>query len=93
LDSNHFTGHIPGSLSKLSNLTVLKLSLNQLTGKIPIELSSISGLEYLNMSSNNLEGEIPHMLGATFNDPSMFSMNQGLCRKPLHRECVNDPSA
>ncbi|KAL5144422.1 putative LRR receptor-like serine/threonine-protein kinase [Glycine soja] len=90
LDSNHFTGHIPGSLSKLSNLTVLNLSSNQLTGKIPVELSSISGLEYLNVSSNNLEGEIPHMLGATFNDPSVFAMNQGLCGKPLHRECANE---
>ena len=72
---------------------VLNLSSNQLIGKILVELSSISGLEYLNVSSNNLEGEIPHMLGATFNDPSVFAMNQGLCGNPLHRECANDPSA
>ncbi|TKY75218.1 LRR receptor serine/threonine-protein kinase [Spatholobus suberectus] len=89
LDGNHFTGHIPGSLSKISNLTVLNLSSNLLSGKIPVELSSISGLEYLNVSGNNLEGEIPYMLGARFNDPSVFAMNQGLCGKPLRKECAN----
>ncbi|XP_020237303.1 probable LRR receptor-like serine/threonine-protein kinase At4g36180 [Cajanus cajan] len=89
LDANHFTGHIPGSLSKLSKLTVLNLSSNLLNGEIPVELSSISGLEYFNVSSNNLEGEIPLTLGTTFNDPSVFAMNQGLCGKPLHRECAN----
>ncbi|KAL2346273.1 hypothetical protein Fmac_000273 [Flemingia macrophylla] len=89
LDGNHIMGPIPGSLSKLSNLTVLNLSSNLLKGEIPVELSSISGLEYLNVSSNNLEGEIPLMLGARFNDPSVFAMNQGLCGKPLHRECAS----
>ncbi|QCE16665.1 LRR receptor-like serine/threonine-protein kinase FLS2 [Vigna unguiculata] len=88
LDGNHFTGRIPGSLSKLSNLTVLNLSSNLLKGEIPVELSNISGLEYLNVSSNNLEGEIPNVLGARFSNPSVFAMNQGLCGKPLQRECA-----
>ncbi|XP_027356985.1 probable LRR receptor-like serine/threonine-protein kinase At4g36180 [Abrus precatorius] len=89
LDSNHFTGHIPGSLSKLSKLTLLNISSNMLTGEIPVGLSRISGLKYLNLSRNNLEGEIPVMLGARFNDPSVFAMNQRLCGKPLQRECAN----
>ncbi|KAG9442915.1 hypothetical protein H6P81_018769 [Aristolochia fimbriata] len=91
LDKNHLSGVILDFISDLSNLQILDLSSNNFTGAIPANLSLIPRLAYLNVSNNNLEGEIPRTLAFRFNNPSLFSMNQHLCGKPLSRKCENAP--
>ncbi|RZS05697.1 hypothetical protein BHM03_00036242 [Ensete ventricosum] len=47
LNSNNFTGKIPGSLGRLDNLTWLDLADNQLHGIIPTSSNGVSGLDQL----------------------------------------------
>ncbi|CAN7031515.1 unnamed protein product [Brassica rapa subsp. trilocularis] len=59
LQQNKFNGHIPKSISKISNLKNLDLHDNNFTGSVP----NLANLEYLDLSYNKLEGEIPGSLG------------------------------
>lgn len=47
LNSNNFTGSIPPSIGKLSNVYWLDVADNQLTGTLPISTSTTSGLDQL----------------------------------------------
>ncbi|VFQ63227.1 unnamed protein product [Cuscuta campestris] len=88
LQDNHLKGRIPSELSHLSRLEVLDLSSNSLSGGIPSNLSALARhLRFLNVSHNHLVGEIPHALS---DDPRAFAGgNDGLCGKPLVKECEN----
>ncbi|KAL5732575.1 hypothetical protein ACOSP7_031933 [Xanthoceras sorbifolium] len=59
LDDNNFTGNMPNSLSKASNLEGLYLSANNLSGRIPSWLGNMSNLKDIVMPNNHLEGPIP----------------------------------
>ncbi|CAF2288342.1 unnamed protein product, partial [Brassica napus] len=87
LSNNAFTGHIPLSISNLSNLESLDLSSNQLSGTIPNGLGSLSFLEYINVSHNQLKGEIPQGTQIMGQSRSSFEGNAGLYGLPL-QTCV-----
>jgi Leucine-rich repeat (LRR) protein len=63
LNNNKLAGEMPGSLSRLTNLTTLDLSGNMLTGSIPPELVDSSKLQGLYLGNNQLTGTIPGRLG------------------------------
>ncbi|PRQ43628.1 putative transferase [Rosa chinensis] len=51
-------------------------------------MTSMTSLSRLNLSYNNLSGPIPSANQfQTFNDPSIFEANLGLCRNPLPIQC------
>ncbi|XP_058076468.1 receptor-like protein EIX1 [Magnolia sinica] len=88
---NHLTGKIPDKIGKLALLESLDFSKNQLSGIIPLSMSNLTFLSYLNLSFNNLWGKIPsgNQL-QTFQDPSIYMGNIGLCGSPLPIKCVDD---
>ncbi|XP_058076449.1 receptor-like protein EIX2 [Magnolia sinica] len=94
LSGNHLTGKIPDKIGNLENLESLDFSKNQLSGTILLSMINLTFLSYLNLSYNNLWGRI--LFGNqfhTFNDPSIYVGNNGLCGPPLSDKCVsNDPS-
>ncbi|WJZ81656.1 hypothetical protein VitviT2T_001486 [Vitis vinifera] len=56
-------------------------------------MSSITSLNHLNLSHNLLSGPIPTTNQfSTFNDPSIYEANLGLCGPPLSTNCstLND---
>jgi Leucine-rich repeat (LRR) protein len=60
LSHNAFTGQIPSSLEKLSNLETLVLSSNKLSSKIHVQLADgLIFLSILNLFFNHLVGQIP----------------------------------
>ncbi|KAG1331159.1 leucine-rich repeat receptor-like tyrosine-protein kinase PXC3 [Cocos nucifera] len=59
LTSNLFSGPIPSSLSKLSQLEVLDLSNNYFSGEVPNFLTQIQSLTELVLSNNQLSGVLP----------------------------------
>ncbi|KAJ0099182.1 hypothetical protein Patl1_20094 [Pistacia atlantica] len=63
LSNNMLSGEIPGSLSRLTNLTTLDLSGNLLTGSIPLEFGDSFKLQGLYLGNNQLTGSIPRSLG------------------------------
>ncbi|KAL1202003.1 Receptor-like protein 1 [Cardamine amara subsp. amara] len=59
LDSNHFHGTIPSSMSEMKSLQFLDMSSNNLSGQLPITfLSSCYSLNFLKLSNNQLQGKI-----------------------------------
>ncbi|XP_058076479.1 receptor-like protein EIX2 [Magnolia sinica] len=91
LSGNHLTGKIPDKIGKLALLESLDFSVNQLSGAIPLSMSNLTFLSCLNLSFNYLLGEIPsgNQL-QTFQDPSIYMGNNGLCGPPLLDKCVSD---
>uniref|UniRef100_A0A7N0ZX35 Uncharacterized protein n=1 Tax=Kalanchoe fedtschenkoi TaxID=63787 RepID=A0A7N0ZX35_KALFE len=88
LTGNHINGHIPETIGLLQNLESLDLSNNALDGHIPQSLASITSLNNLNLSHNNLSGPIPtENQFQTFNDPSIYEGNPGLCGIPVSKVC------
>uniref|UniRef100_A0A7N0TXB2 Uncharacterized protein n=1 Tax=Kalanchoe fedtschenkoi TaxID=63787 RepID=A0A7N0TXB2_KALFE len=88
LSGNHISGYIPETIGLLQKLESLDLSNNALDGHIPQSLASITSLDHLNLSHNNLSGPIPTKNQfLTFNDPSIYEGNPGLCGIPLSKVC------
>uniref|UniRef100_A0A7N0TX32 Leucine-rich repeat-containing N-terminal plant-type domain-containing protein n=1 Tax=Kalanchoe fedtschenkoi TaxID=63787 RepID=A0A7N0TX32_KALFE len=88
LSGNHISGYIPETIGLLQKLESLDLSNNALDGHIPQSLASITSLDHLNLSHNNLSGPIPTKNQfQTFNDPSIYEGNPGLCGIPLSKVC------
>ena len=52
LNSNNFTGRIPPSLGKLSNLYWLDLADNQLSGPLPVSSITTPGLDQLHKAKH-----------------------------------------
>ncbi|PRQ57972.1 putative transferase [Rosa chinensis] len=95
LSHNHLTGKIPEGIGSLHKLEALDLSGNHLWGLIPSSMTSMTALSKLNLSFNNFSGPIPSANQfLTFNDPTSFEGNSGLCGPPLPTQCssVNDPA-
>lgn len=80
--NNKFTGSIPVSLTELDLLKELHLEGNQFSGQLPNLKQDIKSFD---VSNNKLEGPIPEGL-AKFSAAS-FSGNEGLCGKPLEKQC------
>ncbi|PSR93231.1 Leucine-rich repeat receptor-like protein kinase [Actinidia chinensis var. chinensis] len=59
LDHNLFSGPIPASLGKLSELQELSLSNNQINGTIPDQIWNLSRLKTLDLSNNDISGSLP----------------------------------
>ncbi|KAF5795044.1 putative protein kinase RLK-Pelle-LRR-III family [Helianthus annuus] len=59
-DHNLFTGRIPVSLSKLTDLEVISFSHNFFTGEIPVEIGKLVKLKSLDLSYNFINGSIPN---------------------------------
>ncbi|XP_058075932.1 receptor-like protein EIX1 [Magnolia sinica] len=91
LSGNHLAGKIPDKIGKLALLESLDFSENQLSGTIPQSISNLTFLSCLNLSFNNLWGKIPsgNQL-QTFQNPSIYMGNIGLCGPPLLDKCVSD---
>ncbi|CAL5354734.1 unnamed protein product [Camellia sinensis] len=64
LSNNYFTGGIPMSLCKSTNIAIIDFSKNQLSGRIPRCLGHLDYLAVLDLSNNNLYGHIPSSLGS-----------------------------
>ncbi|KAJ9183721.1 hypothetical protein P3X46_007533 [Hevea brasiliensis] len=91
LSNNKFTGKIPGSVMELPHLKELHLEGNQFSGPIPPLKQPKLLLTSLDLSHNKLEGEIPPSF-STFS-ASSFAENDGLCGKPLDKDCSSSPPA
>uniref|UniRef100_J3LQS9 non-specific serine/threonine protein kinase n=1 Tax=Oryza brachyantha TaxID=4533 RepID=J3LQS9_ORYBR len=93
LSRNHLSGGIPTDIGNLKFVESLDFSWNQLSGSIPSSFSNLMSLRGLNLSHNLLSGKIPtgHQL-QTFEDPSIYDHNAGLCGFPLSIACSDDPS-
>jgi hypothetical protein len=94
LSRNNLSGAIPSNIGNLKDVESLDLSWNKLSGPIPPSISHLMFLSSLNLSNNLLSGEIPtgNQL-QTFNDPSIYRNNLGLCGVPLSIPCKNDSSS
>ncbi|KAI3760574.1 hypothetical protein L1987_50971 [Smallanthus sonchifolius] len=55
----NLTGEIPSAITKLTHLTMLRLSWTNLSGPVPSFLSQLTNLDFLDLSFNNLTGTIP----------------------------------
>jgi Leucine-rich repeat (LRR) protein len=89
LSRNRLSCGIPTDIGSLNNLESLDLSSNELSGGIPQSISALTTLSTLNISNNHLSGKIPSGSQIqTFNDPSIYSNNYGLCGSPLD-PCAN----
>ena len=57
--SNNFTGAIPPTINKLTNLLQLSLDQNRLSGTIPIELGALGKLQSLFLGNNSFSNLLP----------------------------------
>ncbi|KAI3806498.1 hypothetical protein L1987_22405 [Smallanthus sonchifolius] len=55
----NLTGEIPSAITKLTQLTSLRLSWTNLSGPVPSFLSQLTNLDFLDLSFNDLTGSIP----------------------------------
>ncbi|TQD68925.1 hypothetical protein C1H46_045542 [Malus baccata] len=62
MGGNKISGHIPNSVSNLSQLERFDVSRNQMTGTIPTSLGLLVKLKWLDVSINGLTGRIPNSL-------------------------------
>ncbi|XP_071734117.1 probable leucine-rich repeat receptor-like protein kinase IMK3 [Rutidosis leptorrhynchoides] len=58
-DHNFFTGRIPASISKLTELEEVSFSHNQFSEEIPHEFGKLVKLKRLDLSDNSINGSIP----------------------------------
>nr|XP_027071652.1 polygalacturonase inhibitor-like [Coffea arabica] len=65
-------GEIPSTISKLNNLSFLRISYTNLSGPVPSFLSQLKNLGVLDLSHNNLKGSIPPSLSQL---PRLFSLH------------------
>ncbi|KAL2644317.1 hypothetical protein R1flu_011904 [Riccia fluitans] len=65
--NNHFSGEIPSSWYKATNLEGIFLAFNNLSGVIANDIGSLTRLRYLNLSHNNFSGTLPEQIGNLFN--------------------------
>ncbi|XP_023768455.2 receptor-like protein EIX1 [Lactuca sativa] len=72
LEYNLFSGSIPRSLCRRTDLEVLDLSRNMLSGKIPNCVGDLQGLTAMRLSSNQLSGAIPSSIALI---SSLFWLN------------------
>ncbi|KAJ7979222.1 putative Receptor-like kinase [Quillaja saponaria] len=85
LVGNKFSGTIPESLSLLHHLLELHLERNEFSGPIPpLKLDTVTSFD---LSNNKLEGPIPESLSKF--SASSFADNEGICGKPLNKDCNN----
>lgn len=82
ISNNNFSGNIPESLTKLRFLNELHLESNEFSGPIPELKQDIKSLD---MSNNKLQGAIPSSMSRF--GANSFGGNEGLCGKPLEKEC------
>ncbi|XP_015894342.1 receptor-like protein EIX2 [Ziziphus jujuba] len=88
LSRNNLSGNIPAAATNLSELVTLSLSCNR-SNSHKHDFSDF--VEPLNLSNNNLSGPIPLANQfQTFNDPSIFGGNPGLCGSPLPTKCSSN---
>ncbi|KAJ8750784.1 hypothetical protein K2173_015965 [Erythroxylum novogranatense] len=85
LSDNELSGKIPESLLQLPRLKELHLEGNQFSGSIP-PLKHPDVVSSLDFSHNKLVGLIPPSY-SKFTGAS-FAENDGLCGKPLDKECT-----
>ncbi|XP_052622386.1 receptor-like protein EIX1 [Lactuca sativa] len=72
LEYNLFSGSIPRSLCRRTDLEGLDLSRNMLSGKIPNCMGNLQGLVIMSISSNQLSGAIPSSIALI---SSLFWLN------------------
>ncbi|KAI3757818.1 hypothetical protein L6452_05361 [Arctium lappa] len=58
-DHNFFSGTLPVSLSKLTELEEISFSHNRISGSVPVEFGGISKLKSIDFSYNAINGSIP----------------------------------
>ncbi|RHN50292.1 putative non-specific serine/threonine protein kinase [Medicago truncatula] len=94
LSSNHLTGVIPQSITKLVVLVDLNLSGNHLTGLIPKNIGHMEMLESLDLSRNHLSGKMPTSFSnLTFLSYMNLSFNNLEGKIPLSTQLQSfDPS-
>ncbi|GJP43138.1 hypothetical protein CLOM_g2631 [Closterium sp. NIES-68] len=63
LHINNFTGIIPDSIAKLTDIRVMYVHRNRLTGSIPAAFSSLKNLLILRLNNNGFTGSIPSIIG------------------------------
>ncbi|CAI9301313.1 unnamed protein product [Lactuca saligna] len=63
----NLTGEIPSAITKLTHLTMLRLSWTNLSGPVPSFLSKLTNLNFLDLAFNDLTGSIPPELSTLKN--------------------------
>ncbi|XP_041022936.1 probable LRR receptor-like serine/threonine-protein kinase At3g47570 [Juglans microcarpa x Juglans regia] len=69
---NQFSGELPSTLFKCTQLQVLSLSFNNFSGRVPPEIWNLTMLAFLDLNNNNFEGAIP---SALFNCKQLQSLS------------------
>ncbi|KAG6642321.1 hypothetical protein CIPAW_09G134400 [Carya illinoinensis] len=60
---NQFSGELPSTLFRCTQLKVLSLSFNNFSGRVPQEIRNLTMLVYLDLDNNKFEGRVPPELG------------------------------